>query len=187
VSTKTKTEWAPPTLASFRLGSVIAFDQAVAKTGIVALAMRQIGLQVVEAALIRTPEVTQGHEDTLQRAMLMCDRYVAFLRRYDPEEWGVVNELPPHGRQVAMRPESSWLAALALRHAVARTGHHLMPMVGATTHKKQTSGNHAAKKAAHHEVLMKWAGPMVMDSSRVTNQDLRDAFSIALTTLMRDR
>lgn len=182
---KVKAPWEPPTRDRFRYGGVIAFDQAVAKTGVVALAHSRHGFQVSRAQLLRTPELTQGPEDTLQRAILMQQRYTDFLQLYSVEHWDVVNELPPLTSLRGMRPESSWLAALSLRHAAARTGHNLLPMVGASTHKKQTGGNHQATKAEHHAVLMEWAGPMVMDSTLVTNQDLRDAFSIALTALMR--
>ncbi len=182
---KVKAPWVPPTRDRFRFGSVIAFDQAVAKTGVVALISTGASLQVMETLLLRTPELAQGPEDTLQRALLMQVRYEAFLRRYDAEHWDVVNELPPLTSLRGMRPESSWLAALSLRHATAKTGHNMIPMVAASTHKKQTGGNHQATKAEHHAALMEWAGPMVMDSSLVTNQDLRDAFSIALTAMMR--
>lgn len=177
-----KAEWSPPQAADFRDGSVIGVDQSLANCGIVQLAVHNGRLGIMHAEMLRTVAVHDGPEDSLLRfEQIRRQLNECFAVLASPSS--VCHETPPIIRRgVPMqRPEASWLAAAAVRAAAGDTGRKVV-MLGAQHHKKVTSGNGNAKKPEHHRAMMGWlAGLDVVGLERVTNEDLRDALSIALT------
>jgi hypothetical protein len=180
--------WTPPKLADFPVGSVIGVDQSLAKCGVVWLGRpNPIGNLIVwEARMITTSAVDTGTRDTLLRHDLLHHELYPALRG-TRKSYRVAHELPLPIRQRGMkgqRPEASWMAAAAVRSAAWHAGLPLIE-VDARHHKKVFCGNANADKKEHHAMLMNWAREeAVMGIEKITNEDLRDAFSIALTALM---
>jgi hypothetical protein len=183
--------WIPPTAADFYPGRVIGIDQSLAACGVVALVCDEYGPMVVEAVVLKTASVAVGSEDSLQRAVALGAMLRVLLGGYSRAEWAVAHEAPPLGgrgvsdRLGTLRPESSWLSALALRMTLQESGHELRPMVDGIRWKKIVSGNGHSKKAAAHKLMATWAPQVVGNMDKITNEPKRDALAVALATLWR--
>lgn len=183
-----KEVWTPPTLDSFGSGVVIGIDQSLANCGVTVVYAAPRHLEVVDSVVLKTTQVAEGPEDSLLRAELMRQMLMDYLRGYESRQ-RVVHEMPLPIRpgMKGRRPEASWLAAQALRAAAIDQGHPIT-MMGAQHHKRVTCGMANADKIAHHAVLMMWAADLsVLGLHKVSNEDKRDGFSLALTALIDAR
>lgn len=187
---RTKAEWAPAGLEGLPDGQVLAVDQSLSSSGLVFLSSLDGTIQVEWAVTYRTGddgEGAGGHEANLRRA-LELERLFSNLLETVSGDPTIVHEAPTTGGGKVMRPESSLMAAQALRSAAYRWYLAVAPMVRAQDHKRFTCGQANATKKDHHRALMIWAeGLGIANLSVITNEHLRDALSIALTHLGRDR
>lgn len=200
-SSKKAKVWRPPApedfvLADDTLRYVLAVDQSISGCAAVLLAAHRQpsgpSLSVMVAQkFATTPVEAGGYEETLQRAQELYGRLAAWITqqvvpriRTDVE---VVHEQPPVGGGRVIRPESSLLAALALRIVAETFAFPVQRMVAPQTHKGFICGNRSADKREHHAALKRVAADLrVSGMELVTNEDLRDALSIGLTHLARE-
>ena len=159
-------------------GEVLAFDQSITATGWIRLISGRGGLHVIEVGSISCPPdgYPKGHAGTLLRAEYVAKEMASILRRVPVLD--VVHELPAVGGRMA-RPESSLLAALALRIEARRQGHGVH-IVQNQHSKKVLVGNGNASKSEWHAGISKftYSGP------KPTNEGQRDAFCLGLTFLL---
>jgi hypothetical protein len=167
---------------------ILAVDQSLSATGMVWLAVGRRELTVYQAWTFRSEagEDADGHEQNLQRAMDLGNQIDDVIRVVHQDVAHVVHEGPPVGGGRIMRPESSLLAALALRQAAALWEVPIAPMVQPQTHKRIVCGNGNATKKEEHAALAQLAATLpILDYDRVTNEAIRDALCVALAHLTR--
>jgi hypothetical protein len=184
---KGKKAWTPPTLDKLAYGQVVAIDQSLTATGIVALLHDTSGLSVKYSTVVGTGPTDQGgYEDSLQRAMKMELMLEGVFGNFDGY-WRFVHEAPPVGGGKIMRPEASLLSAMAVRSALRNKGKNdVDPMIRAQDHKKFVCGNGNADKKTHHKELMEMMVSFSLrDAHQITNEAKRDALSIGLFYLHR--
>lgn len=173
------------------LGRVIAIDQSLSATGLVAMEHGADGyLGVIAAETLKGLAVDDGAtgwEKVLQQATNLYEQLIEVLGDYDPPlGWTVVHEAPPMGGGSIRAPESSVLGSAAVRMAAADCG-LTCSLIRAQDHKRITVGLPNASKIEHHALLMPWAETIgVKALDRVTNEAKRDALSIALAYLIRE-
>jgi hypothetical protein len=183
-------EWTPLTISQFRSGKVLAFDQSLRGCSVVAMSAKtgtysgHHTLNVFAVKTFKTNEVeADGHEGTLQQYVALEMKIAQWMTQQNfSTDWQVVHETPPVGGGLMARPESSLLAAAAVR--TATRGYCLRPMIGRQKHAKLICGNGNAKKTEHHAALKQSAIDLnISGFEKVTNEGLRDACSIALAFL----
>lgn len=185
-------EWQPLTINDLGFDIVIAFDQSLSKTA--GMCVHREGDEVV----VRGIRQFAGHTDTcgdegnLQKGVAIYHRFIEFLMsmkgHHPDEQITVVHEAPPVGGGAIMRPESSLLAAQALRIAADRLDIPVASMVSPAQHKKVICGNARADKPEAHAALAQLAMTLpIRGYERVTNADKRDALCVGLTYLARAR
>lgn len=133
-----------PPVPEDELRTILAFDQSLRNTGWALL----VGVEVVQTGMLKTTEVSKGHLDSLLRAERMYEDVGDLMASLYPRPQVIVHEMPPvalPGRM--MRPESSLLAALAIRIAVASIPQVPVVMIGAQQAKRRWTGKGNAKKA----------------------------------------
>lgn len=157
-------------------GTVVAFDQSLSSTGWAKVKI--IGGQAVvrEVGNIKTSAVAKGHEDNLQRAMLVHRQVLQVMAMAKEGDTLVVHETPPVGGRMS-RPESSLLAALGIRLAAQSLGMPLH-MVGAQRAKKLLTGNSNADKKEVRATIDR-VFPIVA-TLKPRNDDTYDAIALAL-------
>jgi hypothetical protein len=191
IAKATKPTWAQPTRADLADGHVIAIDQSLANTGIVAMIHHESQLRVVGAESWKIDsDGAVGHEDSLRRAVLVAAMLGEFLDDYRGPEWVLRHELPiplkPNPK--IWRPESSLIAATAVRVIASERRIPVAEMMGAQTHKRITSGQANADKISHHAALEHLAAGLGVGGwELVTNEAKRDAASIALAHLYQEK
>jgi hypothetical protein len=199
----TKKQWRTPRFEDLAPDChIMAVDQSLRATGVVLLSTVLNRLTIVRADILATTpsERAQGHEDTLQAAVqlqMLFERYLVHLEGPLPP-YRIVHEAPPLSGRGMHRPESSLLAAAALR-AAARfrvpqqqtfTGRYvpveILPMVRRQDHAWFICGESNALKKDHHAVLMDTLRFMpVVNLDLITNEAKRDALSVGLFALHR--
>lgn len=132
-------------------GTVIAVDQSLANTGIVVLSFDHEGFSVGERTTLRSTTSVDGIERCLLRAEELRTEMEEYIRTL-PKPDMVVHELPGASNRL-QRPESSLLAALALR-TVAGALKYPVAAVSANTAKKFLTGNGNAQKRQVKEHLL---------------------------------
>lgn len=181
-------QWRMPEPDDFFHGCVMAFDQSLSATGVVVLVNDGVeGLRVLWAGTVRTKttEGLGGHEENLERALDIRHRYTEVLNNRWIKDMSVVHEMVPVGGPLRS-PESSLLAAVALRIAAEDLGCPLEPSVAPKRHRKAICGNANAKKPEAHRALTNLATLLPIGGySLVTNEATRDALAIGLTHLLR--
>lgn len=160
-----------------------AVDQSLTKTACV---LFQDGIPVRTAML--TPEahdqIARGHEESLQKAEDLARRFWSWLNDCYPSPTIVVHEMPPAGGRMS-RPESSLLAALAVRHgwwryrAFSSQPAEVARMEAAQRAKKRWTGNGNATKAQVKNAVLGLLPASVADL-RPLNQDVADAIAIGM-------
>lgn len=185
-------EWRPLTIDDLGYGIVICFDQSLTKTA--GMCVHREG----SAVAVRGVKQFAGHTDAcgdegnFQKGTTIYHRFIEFLMsmkgHHRDEQITVVHEAPPVGGGVVMRPESSLLAAQALRIAADRLDIPVAPMVSPAQHKKAICGNARADKPEAHAALAQLALSLpIRGYECVTNADKRDALCIGLTYLARTK
>jgi Holliday junction resolvasome RuvABC endonuclease subunit len=187
--TPAKGRGGPLTRADLREGIVLALDQTIGHTGLVALEHTEHYLRVVDTKTIRTDPVegAEGYEDTIQRAAMLAEALTPIFQRvafYFPGG-EVVHEAPPVGGKFN-RPESALLAAYAVRQAARAASLAVRPMVYPREHKKLVTGSaNAGKPQVATAFPLLLAELEVQNFPTRTNEHVRDAMCVALTDLWR--
>jgi Holliday junction resolvasome RuvABC endonuclease subunit len=185
---KGKDVWLPPTRVQLAFGNVLAFDQSLAACGMVLLSHDRHILRVVDAVMFKTPSETSGHEDQFQRGVALARHVRSYLAAHDVHapEWTAVHEAPPVGGGQIRTPESSLLAAQAIRIEMDYRGIPVAPMVTPQQHKWVTSGDRLIRKGPHRAALLRLTTMLGVEGcALITNEAHRDALSVALTHLVR--
>lgn len=181
--------WQQPVFADIGQGRVLAFDQSLGGCAAVALIRTVHDLTVYATQSFKTAHVAQGgHEENFQKAQDLTRQVAQWIQDTIPypPEWVVVHEMPPVGGGQLRRPESSIMAAMAVRYAATSSLVPLAPMVAKKAHAKFFCGNPNATKKDHHAALMDVVSPWpVVGLHQVTNEGKRDALSVGLTHLAR--
>lgn len=131
---------------------ILAVDQALANTGLIWFTGPD-PIVVEGKGLLRSKGLLDGNEASLNRAAEMTDEFDIILG-YPHLEY-IIYEIPPLGNLV-QRPESSLLAAMALR--VAARGRNLKT-VGVSANKAKrvlTGSGNAAKKKVREALYEKY-------------------------------
>lgn len=183
-------EWRPLTVDDLSFGIVIAFDQSLSKTAGMCVHREGAGVVVRGVHQLAGHTDAEGDEGNLQKGVTIYHRLIEFLMsmkgHHPHEQITVVHEAPPVGGGAIMRPESSLLAALALRIAADRLDIPVAPMVSPSQHKKAICGNARADKPEAHAALAQLAVSLpIRGYERVTNADKRDALCVGLAYLAR--
>lgn len=124
------------------VGDILAFDQSIAASGWAHLHGQGGVLTIREVGMLPTEVSHKGHEGTLQRGATLHRLATPLILRIRPH--CIAHELPPVGGRM-MRPESSLVAATAIRIAAAEYGVSVK-MYGAQPVKKLLTGNGNADK-----------------------------------------
>lgn len=194
---KVKADWTPPTSESFALPSppalprgVLAIDQSLNGCAAVLLGAARIdGRAVIEVNMVRKFNTgistgVGGYEESLQRGeelYLQLAEWIAQIKLFSAAPIQVVHEQPPIGGGRIVRPESSLLAAFAVRRAANVNDYPVMKMAAPQSHKFFTCGDRKADKKKHHAALKILAAELgITGMELITNEDLRDALSIGL-------
>lgn len=186
----TKPEWVPPTRDDLADGHVIAIDQSLAHTGIVSVINHQGFFRVIQAESWKIDsDGAVGHEDSLRRAVLLSTVLREFFQEHRNPAWVIRHELPlPLNNPKINRPESSLVAATAVRVVAAELSIPIAEMMGAQTHKRITCGKANADKIEHHAALAYLASDLGIGGwELVTNEAKRDAASIAIAHLFQEK
>lgn len=145
-----KAEFGPRRVKVTRPRNVLAVDQTLSTSG---WALIEPDGKVVETGTLRTaPDPTGGHSGNLGRCTTQFLAFAALIRKTLPDV--VVHEIPPVTRPGAKmsRPESSLLAAAALRNAAIMQPVEV-EMIGAQAAKKRWAGKSNADKRLVHTAL----------------------------------
>lgn len=181
-------QWLPPSRGSLAEGNVIAFDQSLAACGMVLLTFHSGTLEIADARVFKTESQPSNHEGNLFRATDLARQLRSYLSKasLSTSEWTFVHEAPLTGGGRVRNTESSLLAAQAIRIEMDYRGFLVAPMISAQQHKWATSGDRFIGKIAHRTALHHLAELLgVTNYGQITNEALRDAFSIAITQLIR--
>lgn len=196
-----KDTWRPPVPEDLSGDIVIAFDQTLSATAAMCVHLDPHGQLVVNgpqmfagsapSSLGGTEADLSGTEADLCKGVSIYHQFVTYLGKMRAMHRGdpitVVHEAPPVGGGVIRRPESSLLAAQALRIAADHLEIPVAPMVTSQAHKKAICGDAKADKRDAHTALAQLAADWpIRDYERyVTNADKRDALCVGITHLLR--
>jgi hypothetical protein len=191
----TRESWRPPTIDDLGFGIVIAFDQTLSATAGMCVHRKGDGLVVRGVKMMAGVAADRnelGNEGNLQKGVTLYHRFIEFLMsmkgHHPDEQITVVHEAPSVGGGTIRHPESSLLAAQALRIAADRLDLPVAPMVTSSAHKKAVCGDARADKAKAHRSLALLAEAWPIEGyHRVSNGDKRDALCIGITHLMRSK
>jgi len=181
---RAKKEWKRPGVDEFAEGSVLAFDQTFAKTGWCILTVYDGFLHIVAKGVLKEPPSQfRGFEDTLMRALWMSDRITTVVVEYVMRQSSMVPQPPVIVHEMpavkGYRPESSLLAALAVRQAAAR--HDLGVFMQSNSHMRTVMTPPGSDRQS--KVPLREAANHYLDTSKGWNQDERDALLLGLTHL----
>lgn len=157
-------------------GVLIAADQSLANTGLVVLEFPDV--KILQRMTLKSSTSVDGTEKCLLRAEELVGEYNEWLCQqiglYSPEL--VIHELPGASNRLA-RPESSLLAALALRTVCNELG---LPVkaISANVAKRVFTGNGNAQKRHVREALY---GFFPHFAQAKLNEHLCDAISLGVT------
>lgn len=183
--------WRPPTINDLGFDIVIAFDQTLAATAAMCVHRHGDALAVRGVKMLSGHSNATGDEGNLQKGVSLyhdLTYYLAGALSHHAEGVTVVHEAPSVGGGTLHRPESSLLAAQALRLACDRIDIPVAPMVSSSAHKKAICGDGRATKNEAHEALAELAESLpIQGYQAVRNSDKRDALCIAITHLMRSK
>lgn len=162
-----------------RKANVLVVDQALANSGYAQVLMDPDGnkFSVTWTGTLTTEAISKGHEDTLLRGDSMYRQYRQTIGMIQPDV--ILHETPPVGGRMA-RPESSLVAASALRNAASSAMAHSVPvvMIGAQKAKKRITGNGNAKKPEVHAQLRLMLPTLA--HKKPMNQHILDAVALAV-------
>lgn len=173
---------------SKEIQKIISFDQALSETGYVVIqSLADHGPPRFEATgMLTATHDVKGHENTLLRASSLYLEAKGLIAYHKPAMDNlplvVVHETPPtsagHGKMA--RPESSLLAALAIRVAAMECNCRVVMRARQKAYKRFTGSGNAEKK------FMKEALTKLLDARGIKrpegpwNQHIIDALGIAL-------
>lgn len=181
--------WRAPTMAEFiehEGKRIIAVDQSLSATGLVVIRVGADHLSILWSTTLRgvVSEDVKGYEETLQKATNLGKQLATALGQV-PDIDELVHEGVPIGGGKIVRPESSLMASLALRHEADLWGIPVKPMVQPQTHRRVVCGNAGASKKEEHEGLAKLASSLpIIGYELVTNEATRDALCVGIAHLV---
>lgn len=183
---KGHTVWTPPALDDFGYGRVVAFDQSLSATGRVFVQRGEGFFRIYDASTFagnpQDPETT-GREKDLQRGVDLWARFSGDFRSMAGDVV-IVHEAPALGGGGMRTPESSLLAAQALRIAAAQHRREVV-MIQTQQHRKLVCGDAKAKKREEQAAALKLAESIgITGTEKITNASKRDAFCLALAYLL---
>lgn len=156
-------------------GRLLMVDQAIAKAGWVIIDFKADQFKEQARGMWKAPEPIKGHKATLEMATQFYHYFIQKVFFYCPDQ--VVHEMPPVGSAM-IRPESSLVAATALRLAAAKFAIPV-EMIGAQKAKKRWTGYANAQKSEVREAIL-MAYPEFAQQ-KPWNQDVCDAVALGLT------
>lgn len=182
--------WLPPSRLSLAEGNVIAFDQSLAACGMVWLTFDPSGLKVVDAQVFKTVSQPSNHAGNLARGTDLARQLRSYLSKavysHGSRNWTFIHEAPLTGGGRVRNTDSSLLAAQTIRIEMDYRGFPMAPMITAQQHKWATSGDRLISKSAHRAALMRLVELLGVEGyDQITNEAMRDAFSVAITHLIR--
>lgn len=172
---------------SSQIQKIISFDQALSETGYVVI--QSLGPhsppRFEATGMLSATHDVKGHENTLLRAAslyLEAKDLIAYHKPSMDLSFVVVHETPPTsaGPGRMARPESSLLAALAIRIAAMESGCRVVMRARQKAYKRFTGSGNADKK------YMKEALTKLLDARGIQrptgpwNQHVIDALGLAL-------
>lgn len=175
----------PPIRPGLADGYVMAIDQSLSATGWVVLQVENGAAYVASANSLflplepkgGLPALPKGHEGNLRRAVAIHQHLTQAMALWKKEREGlvVVHEHPPLGGRM-MRPESSLLAAGAVRIAAAEHGLPVV-MVDNQHSKALLAGARNVTKSEWHKGLILFA----IQGVHASNEGQRDALCLGIT------
>ncbi|MFI0967018.1 hypothetical protein ACH4S8_37390 [Streptomyces sp. NPDC021080] len=182
----TRKGWTPPLApGDFAYGTVQAFDQALANTGMVVVKSNEAGVHLLVTALLRPPADVQeikSHEGNFARAdslyAAVCRNRSGFAANAD----AIVYERPPVS---GMRTESITLAGREIHRAtggraVMVDNRHAKSVIIGTAGSRVKKVTKAHVKAAVEQYVLP---PAAQGKDMPWNEHVRDAVLLALTWL----
>lgn len=159
-------------------GLVLAFDQTLSSTGWCLMRSKGYIVEAVRTGMCTTNAENKGSDQDLVRGELIFNQFQTVIENNEPM-W-IVHEAPPVGGGKLSRPESSLLAALALRIAAAQ---YVTPltMIHARKAKNRLTGNPGATKKEVREGVL-WQLPTITDFKPL-NEHVYDAAAIGLVAI----
>lgn len=172
----------PPEKAplAFRVGTVLAFDQTLTKTGMALVRCNtDQTLTVLQTRMIKpdVPKTLKGNEGTTQKALILHDLLVR-----EKDEWlneDVALEMPPAGGGLH-RSESSLIAQIMVRLVWPEA-----TLIHAKTARSKLLGDPKADKAAVKAWVLE-TFPTLDKSVGPLNYDTYDAIFIACAHLLEE-
>jgi hypothetical protein len=182
----TRKGWAPPAApGDFAFGTVQAYDQALANTGVVLVKSNESGIHLLATAILRPPadvQAIKSHEGNFARAESLyagvCRARTGFAANAD----AVVYERPPVS---GMRTESITLAGREIhrstlgRAVMVDNRHAKSVIVGHAGSKKNPVTKAHVKEAVERYVTP----PADQGKTMPWNEHVRDAVLLALAYL----
>lgn len=152
---------------------ILSFDQALANTGWVWIVHKGGGEYMLQTGMLIPPEMNvKGNELSLRRGNWLFDQIFWMVIEGSPDV--VLHEEPPVARGRMSRPESSLLAALAIRNAAGPKA----VAVSAQKAKKRFAGDPNADKRLVRKGLLSVFPPAA--TLKPLNEHIIDALALAL-------
>jgi Holliday junction resolvasome RuvABC endonuclease subunit len=162
-------------------GKIACFDQTLSKTGAALLVCRASKLVPMRSMMFKPTTEEEGNEANFFKGVELHNAYRIWLVSHEVAL--VAHESPPVGGGKLMRPESSLMAALALRIACDGLGLPVV-MVRPQDVKKRLTGNAKAEKKDVKLAIEQFI-PEVSDL-RPWNQDVSDAIGVGIVASERN-
>lgn len=163
-------------LAPIFVGAMACWDQTLSKTGGAIIRVTQSGSIVPMRTIMLEPTSTEeGNEGNFDKVVQLHRHFVAILTRENVKL--VAHESPPVGGGKLMRPESSLMAATALRIACDTLGITVV-MYRAQDVKLRLTGDKKASKAEVKAAIER----LIPDVKALKpwNQDVSDAIGVGI-------
>ena len=173
----------PKPLAPLFVGRMGCFDQTLSKAGSASLLFSKDGtITPVRSKMFEPSTDEEGNEGNFRKGVALHNAFVKWLQ--DEHIDFVAHEAPPVGGGKLHRPESSLMAALALRIACDSLAVPVV-MVRPQDAKKRLTGDGKAEKR-DVKLAIEALLPDVRNL-RPWNQDVSDAIAVGLTASERKR
>lgn len=180
---------APAAPGDFAYGTVQAFDQALANTGMAIIRSNESGIHLLATAILRPPADVQeikSHEGNFARADSLYGAICRHRTGYASTVGAVVYERPPVS---GMRTESIGLAGREIHRAtcgkaVMVDNRHAKSVIVGTAGSKNSKVTKAHVKEAVERYV---TPPAALGKTMPWNEHVRDAVLLALTWLYDEK
>jgi Holliday junction resolvasome RuvABC endonuclease subunit len=159
-------------------GRVGCFDQTLSKTGSIILISSGGKIVPYRSKMFEPTSEEVGNEGNLEKATLLFEGFLIYFASHKVDL--VAHEAPPVGGGKLMRPESSLMAATALRCAAKSLGIPVR-MVAPQKVKNRLTGNTKAEKKDVKLAIERMI-PEVTDL-KPWNQDVSDACGVGIVAI----